>query len=352
MTATLAGTAKMPNPDRSPVSVYLHIGLHRSGSTTIQKFLHANQNVLRERGYLYPVAGRGPLKTNELMPGHHNLAWQLGSARRFSDRYGTWDDLLAEIETSGARNVVLSAEDLDSLTEESINRLATYLDGYSVRVIVYLRRQDLAIQSAYSGSVKRGAVFNDFENFIDRAIETLPRLGYDSLLSPWKSAFGLSNLIVRPFETDQLQGNLCQDFLRCIGIDEASEQGFEWGVNENVSPSLKTLEAAKLAKKVLLLIQASPARHHKCLKALREFAGRRGWNDEKLRLVSKQSYAKIHEEYAESNAAVARGYLSRDDGILFFEDYNDESGLSRFNVEDFSDQELSDIFAFVLKHRG
>jgi hypothetical protein len=36
-------------------TVYLHIGMPKTGSTSLQKFLFANRIQLLEEGYLYPI---------------------------------------------------------------------------------------------------------------------------------------------------------------------------------------------------------------------------------------------------------------------------------------------------------
>src|SRR6202022_3469950 len=74
---------------------FIHIGTHKTGTTSIQHLLSRNSSALRQMGYYYPDAGR-----LELHPGHHNLAWGISGDRRFRDDYGTIDDLIREVENS------------------------------------------------------------------------------------------------------------------------------------------------------------------------------------------------------------------------------------------------------------
>ncbi|QFT83272.1 hypothetical protein FIU89_21805 (plasmid) [Roseovarius sp. THAF27] len=39
-------------------TLYLHIGLHKTGSTSLQSALFENLDLLKARGYLLPEAGR------------------------------------------------------------------------------------------------------------------------------------------------------------------------------------------------------------------------------------------------------------------------------------------------------
>ena len=38
-------------------TLYLHIGVHKTGSTSIQDFLFKNANLLENQGYFYPKGG-------------------------------------------------------------------------------------------------------------------------------------------------------------------------------------------------------------------------------------------------------------------------------------------------------
>ncbi len=55
-------------------TVYLHIGTHRTGSTSIQRFMANAEEALAEQGIIYPKTGRPDTDwTNQY--GHHELAW-------------------------------------------------------------------------------------------------------------------------------------------------------------------------------------------------------------------------------------------------------------------------------------
>jgi len=47
---------------------YIHIGIHKTGSTAIQHFLHHNHDALLNHGILYPKVGLHGT-------GHHEIAW-------------------------------------------------------------------------------------------------------------------------------------------------------------------------------------------------------------------------------------------------------------------------------------
>ena len=61
------------------VTVYVHIGLHKTGTTTLQHFLNDNEKELLTKDVLYPNAGK-PKKVFDYA--HHNLAWQINRDKR------------------------------------------------------------------------------------------------------------------------------------------------------------------------------------------------------------------------------------------------------------------------------
>ncbi len=52
----------------------LHIGWHKTGSTTIQEALKSNEGLLTSEGFYYPLEGL-------IKCAHHNLAWSLNKVK-------------------------------------------------------------------------------------------------------------------------------------------------------------------------------------------------------------------------------------------------------------------------------
>ena len=118
---------------------FIHIGTHKTGTTSIQHLLDSNRSALLQRGCFYPRTGR---PTN--LPGQHNFAWELSGDRRFRNEYGTIDELVREIKER-SEDVILSSEDFEcslhcgSRFSEFISLLRS--SGFLVTVILYVRNQ-------------------------------------------------------------------------------------------------------------------------------------------------------------------------------------------------------------------
>src|SRR4051812_1580029 len=87
---------------------FIHIGLHKTGSTSIQKMLASREDWLGSLGLYVPKTGRTGSQ------GHHLLAWELSRRHGFSGS-AQFDALKRELREAGfPARVVLSSEDFSS----------------------------------------------------------------------------------------------------------------------------------------------------------------------------------------------------------------------------------------------
>ena len=91
--------------------IIIHIGHHKTATTSIQRFLFSHRQTLASYGILYPSSGLFG------ETGQHNLAWELSGDDRFSAENGTVSDLLGELQRSEAKLAILSSEDLEYLVQ-------------------------------------------------------------------------------------------------------------------------------------------------------------------------------------------------------------------------------------------
>jgi hypothetical protein len=134
--------------------LFVHCGLHKTGTTSIQKSLSSHRERLAGDGLLYPssgcVSGTG---------GHHNIAWELIGDRRRRVEPGGTSELLAEI-SNFSGNVIVSTEDFETILGRvdllaAISRLAHQAQR-TLNLIVYLRDQLSYIASLYQTLLNHG----------------------------------------------------------------------------------------------------------------------------------------------------------------------------------------------------
>jgi hypothetical protein len=210
------------------VKLILHIGTEKSGTTTIQKYLHRNSHALAQQGIVYSSAlGR---------PNNIDIAVYGMNLRRdepFFDQRAIFDEaghdayrralakrLAAETDeaaASGAKVFVISNEHCHSrlTTLDEVGRVHELLSPHfgDIEIICYLRPQvDLAVSHA-STLARQARVTAEHFASID-ATDTY--FDYEKLLDRWAAWFGSAAITpVAFFGVD----NPAADFARRIGAD-------------------------------------------------------------------------------------------------------------------------------------
>ena len=69
--------------------LFVHVGTHKTGTTSIQVFLRGHAAALRRQGLYVPTTG-----TIDPQSGHHNLAWELYADERFDRAFGGAEELI------------------------------------------------------------------------------------------------------------------------------------------------------------------------------------------------------------------------------------------------------------------
>lgn len=128
--------------------IVLHIGTHKTGTTTIQDTFWHNADVLAQHGLIYPKLGT--------ITGHHALVFDwVRLPRIFEDPRGSRALLkgINDAYAGGDDTVFLSSEELSRADPESqvdLQELRALLSGFdSIEVICMLRPQWALLQSVY-----------------------------------------------------------------------------------------------------------------------------------------------------------------------------------------------------------
>jgi len=195
----------------------LHIGRHKSGTTTLQRFLVANEEVLAREGFVYPNALRQP-------EAHHPLAlWyskrhreKLTEAEERSQREridAFWDEI------GGAPRVIASSEAFQNARPDW---MVEDFAPFELTIVVYLREPLDYLLSAYAQKVKAGNTAETIDEFVEGFDPN-----YDVFLARWSKAFPDAELQVRVFDRERLIGrDIRVDFLHCIGMQEGVIERF------------------------------------------------------------------------------------------------------------------------------
>jgi hypothetical protein len=314
----------LPAPISSPSEppdVVLHIGSGKTGTTSIQGFLRRNRESLAQLGLLFPrTPGRGRhvglgLFVRPDAELARMIAWQhegRSSPAEFREDFRR--RLLGEIAGSGLSRVLFSDEGLFGSSDETLRGLRAFTDeiARSVRLVVYLRRQDDHLCSRYQQVVKTGEV----RRLADRVEQVnLARIyDYHARLRTWARLLEPSEFVVRPFEQDRFVGeSLYQDFLAASGVDArvAELRGVEV---RNESMDAESVE-------FLRILNLYRVEHHAAVPGLidNRGLGRRlaQASTGPTLTLSEAQLDEFMAQWETSNRAVAREFLGDETGRLF-----------------------------------
>ena len=229
------------------------MGAGKTGTSSIQQFLNRNRTGLAEIGYLYPrTPGPGrhvrlglSIQPDNRLNGRINWHRQRASSPQ-AFRKSFRRRLIGEINKSGLSRVVFSDEALFGASTEALRRLCELVDGIagSLRLVVYLRRQDDHLVSRYQQVVKTGETrrLKEWASHLDWSKD----YDYHARLRGWERLLEPDEVVVRRFERDGFaNGSLLQDFLDSAGIDARAEELRQVPVR-NISLDAETVEFLRL----------------------------------------------------------------------------------------------------------
>lgn len=217
-------------------TIFLHIGTHKTGTTSIQCLLAKAEDTLKAQGLLYPTAGR-PTGWGDADWGHHVLAWALRGKRGITDEV-CWHQLRAEIDGWPGDRVVLSSEDFSPATVDQVARVRAHLAGYDVRVILYVRNPLGRLVSSYKQRVKMGKCTTSFAAYMRDAVA---QVDYAAKIARWETGFGEGRVQVRLFDKLKREPGIAADFCGTIGVDYDTVAAFA-SRPRNVSPDDYTIK--------------------------------------------------------------------------------------------------------------
>lgn len=191
---------------------YLHIGTHKTGTSTIQRALSLQPDRLAEAGFFFPCTGQ--LEPNS---GQHGLA----SLTNPPSQTALVESLLDEVAPL-KQHVILSSEEFTRMLWSNplglqylIDQLATV--AQKVVVVLYLRRQSGFIESNYPERLKSHFCL-DFATYAHTRMQhelAEFTLDYVQLVSKLDGIHGIE-LVVRSYDALR-EFSVVDDFLDVIG---------------------------------------------------------------------------------------------------------------------------------------
>ena len=219
----------------------LHIGAHKTGTTSIQRFLEDNTSLLAEHGYVYP-------RVCWYSHAQHRLAIALrgGIDRNSGDKPEVEAELrkLVNFVATTKSHVIISSEVFFALPEHKLRPFYEVIKNFDTQVIACIRRQDNLFASNYSEWTKRAGnkMTRPIHFYLDNPLTISADLDLLGCLNTWASLFGRDRLTTYCFES----GDAVRTFLEHIKFPAAGK--IEPGKRSNIAVPAKALELMRLLK--------------------------------------------------------------------------------------------------------
>lgn len=211
-------------------SCYIHVGPHKTGTTSIQWFLQENSAELLAHGYFVP-------ESETKRGAHHALAEALAGLDVGKHREPLVTRSIEAIAETPAPAIIISSEALEGLFGGRQNTRTFFkrLDELNLqpKIILFPRNQPQWINSSYASTVKS---FRRSDSFEPAAYGFAASL--QARFSRWielTETHG-AELIARPFNKETLLRGVIPEFLHSIGITASHFRDRAVRRNEAVGP--------------------------------------------------------------------------------------------------------------------
>ena len=224
--------------------VIIHAGLHKTGSTSIQRSLFFNQQILKRNGYQFLDV----IKPDKRKLKNHSSAiinlFRDNPEDHYLNKINDWDaievkefycnQLDSAIEKLGEKKLLISGEGISSLNEDGLERLKDYFKGFNIRIFVYVRDPYEAmcyrLQDVITNGVKRPlAKLSPEHSRIHKA---------SIMIEAFKNVFPDTEFY--SFDESLQQGGPVNKFFNILGISDLNDLN-EYRNNKGLSNKLARL---------------------------------------------------------------------------------------------------------------
>ncbi|MFH9858231.1 hypothetical protein [Streptomyces sp. NPDC017202] len=206
-----------------PGTRLLHIGPHKTGTTSIRGALFAARDALPAYGVEFPATSRHPLQAVLAACARPGMMGDTAPTERH------WTRLLRQVHATGPRTSVISSEFFaDAPDDATVRRIVAQLGGDRVHVLVTLRTLARIMPSQWQRYVQNG-LRTGYEDWREHMLRKAPyekptpsfwrRHRHDRLVERWAAAVGADRVTVVVVD-DRDRDGLMRTFEELLGLPE------------------------------------------------------------------------------------------------------------------------------------
>lgn len=282
------------------MKLILHVGNHKTGSTTIQNSLKRGSELLLSKyGVLYP-------ETFQIRAAHHLLPSTILNDRTlFGEEIvhttaALISSLKEEIQIKKPKIVFLSSEEFFRFKGEDISKLDSFMNIFDeVEIVSYLRNQLDHIESSYKFGIlwEFSRLELNFGDYLEHNLSNNYHC-YDIRLLDWKKFFPRAKINVRNFDEEIQKGLLSNFYKSVLKIDFPAKESHD-------NQSLSRLSSIILKMKNSLTIDDSERKN--CINGLIKFDQEHN-SHKKERFYTETQYANLIKKFYNSNEILKKEF--------------------------------------------
>jgi hypothetical protein len=208
---------RLEPPLLPPGTRLLHIGPHKTGTSSLQSAFHSARGALARHGVHYAGRNRQPLH-----------AAQVAAARRRAssdpDALRPWHELLQEVRRATAERLVISSEWFSDADDQAIRLLVEDLDPDRIHLVLTVRPLASLLPSQWQQFVQAGMTMA-YEPWLRGVLADPPevtpifwhRHRHDQLVRRWAAAVGTDRVTVVVAD-DRDRGAVLRAFETLVGL--------------------------------------------------------------------------------------------------------------------------------------
>jgi hypothetical protein len=191
-------------------TLFLHAGLHKTGTTFLQGIFAGNREKLAQEDVLYPQSASGKERA-----AHHDLGRALEVDCPDDEPVLRW---LRDIDRSESGTILLSSETLCKLTAPQLRRIRDAVTGHTVKPVLFFREWSGALASRWQQTLRRRPepLPAYLAGYLLEALE-VPFINYALTLDIFAEAFGRENVIAVSYDNAMREpGGILEFFARQV----------------------------------------------------------------------------------------------------------------------------------------